>query len=273
MKISLFDKISLILKIYLKLYKMPSKIIFKTFLKPVESIRYVEFSYLLKFLKKNKININGKILDLSSPYVMAYLLNKSENEVIKTDINDMEKKSIKEKRNFKFKKEDGTNLSFDNDSFDLTYSVSVIEHIYKRFIDAVNEMVRVTKSGGYIYISTPVSSKHEEEWIEEDIYSDQYKSDKKTFFQYRFSLEDINEILNAVKDAELFSKSVYWERNEGDYDNFIHKLRDVKFNKNLEFFRNSWFNIWLGSKILSSTSGDFKNSKSYGNISLILKKK
>lgn len=252
---------------------MPFKYIFKTFCKPVESTRYIEFAYLLKFLKSNKLKSNSKVLDVSSPFVMAYLLDRSGNEIFKTDINEDERESIRENNRLKFLKEDSTNLSFKNNTFDLTYSISVIEHVYKGYIKAVDEMIRVTKKGGYIYISAPLSLKHKEEWIEDDIYSDQFKSEGKTFFQYRFSQEDIDEILKSVLNAELISKSVYWERNDGDYDNFTYKVRDLKFNKNLEFIRNSWYNMWVGSKVLSCTPGDFNQPKTFGNISLIFRKK
>ena len=74
MYITILDKVFLVLKIYSRLYKMPFKYIFKTFCKPVESTRYIEFAYLLKFLKSNKLKSNSKVLDVSSPFVMAYLL-------------------------------------------------------------------------------------------------------------------------------------------------------------------------------------------------------
>ena len=133
-------------------------------------------------------------------------------------------------------------------------------------------MVRVTKPGGIIYITTPLSSKLTEEWINEDIYSDQHKNTDKIFFQYRFSQKEIEDILNSAPDAEVVQKHIFWERNEGDYDRFIEKLKNTG-KGSLGFLKNSFLNMFVGSKILNNSPGTFEQSKSFGNISLILRKK
>ncbi|MGQ9631405.1 MAG: class I SAM-dependent methyltransferase [bacterium] len=56
-----------------------------------------------------------------------------------------------------FKVEDTTNMSFEDESFDIVVSFSVIEHIPgedNRF-KALQEMVRVLKKGGYMIITVP----------------------------------------------------------------------------------------------------------------------
>lgn len=45
-------------------------------------------------------------------------------------------------------------LDFDDNTFDFTYSLEVIEHV-KEYKEMVKEMVRVTKTGGLIFIQTP----------------------------------------------------------------------------------------------------------------------
>ncbi len=271
MEISFGDKFSAALKIYSKLLQMPGRTAFKTWFKPAESTRYNEFAYFLKHLKSHPLK-NAYILDISSPYAMAYLLTGNGNRVLKTDINSEEKLSIKESNSLSFAKEDGTALTFTDNTFDAVFSISVIEHIYEGYLDAVKEMVRVTKPGGIIYITTPVSAKITEEWINEDIYSDQHKKTDKIFFQYRFSEKDVNDIINCVPGAEVFQKHIFWERNDGDYDRFIDKLKNTG-KGSIGFLKNSFLNMFVGSKILNNSPGTFEQSKSFGNISLILKKK
>lgn len=45
-------------------------------------------------------------------------------------------------------------LDFKDDTFDVVYSLEVIEHV-KEYKNMVKEMTRVTKTGGYIFIQTP----------------------------------------------------------------------------------------------------------------------
>ena len=52
------------------------------------------------------------------------------------------------------KKEDVTNLSFDNDSFDRTIATCVLVHLYEPEL-AILELKRVTKQGGFITIYVP----------------------------------------------------------------------------------------------------------------------
>lgn len=55
--------------------------------------------------------------------------------------------------------QDMTNLTYDDEMFDITISTSVIEHIfpqanYRGDMFAIREMVRVTKPGGYVLLTT-----------------------------------------------------------------------------------------------------------------------
>ena len=86
MDISFGDKLKTALKIYSKLLSMPGRTAIKTWFKPAESTRYNEFAYFLKYLKSHPLK-DAYILDISSPYAMAYLLTGNGNRVLKTDIN------------------------------------------------------------------------------------------------------------------------------------------------------------------------------------------
>ncbi|PCI21347.1 hypothetical protein COB64_00490 [Candidatus Wolfebacteria bacterium] len=53
-----------------------------------------------------------------------------------------------------FKKEYGEELSFGNDQFDVVNCFTVIEHVEDEE-KCIQEMIRITKPGGHIYINTP----------------------------------------------------------------------------------------------------------------------
>lgn len=271
MRINFVDKISLILKIYSVLHKLPLKAALKTFLKPADSIRYWEFNYLLKYLKKIKLNKGMKVLDVSSPFILSYILSKK-NNVLKTDINNFESQHIKENKNLKFKLEDATCLSFKDDAFDLVYSVSVIEHIYERYLKAVQEMVRVTKPKGLIYLSFPVSKSFVEEWIDEKIYSDQYEKEGQTFFQYRFDEVHYNSLLRNLENCEILIQSIYKENIEGGYDKLIKKIRCSGGSELSKYLKSSMLNLIAGFTLLDKNNSDFENIGLYGNLSVIIRK-
>lgn len=271
MDIKSFDIIKLIIRIYSVLYKMNLKTALKVFLKPAETTRYIEFSYLLRFLTKSKINRKNKILDVSSPFVISYILS-GKNEVLKTDINSEEKLNIRESKNLKFKIEDATKLTFKDNTFDLVYSISVIEHIYQNYLKAVQEMVRVSKQGGFVYLTFPVSNNYKEEWLEFDIYSHQYKNGRKTFFQYRFDKAKVEELLSNLTGVEVISKDIFWERKDGLYDKTINRLRKYHGTNLINYILNSLINLYAGFRLLERKSRDFSFAKSFGNISIILKK-
>ncbi|MCX7834409.1 MAG: class I SAM-dependent methyltransferase [Ignavibacteria bacterium] len=271
MKVTFWDKIKLLLRIYSVLGKMKLRTAVKIFFKPVETTRYVEFSYLLKFLSKYGINKEIKILDVSSPFILSYILSK-QYYVLKTDINEDEKYYIKESNNLKFKIEDATKLSFEDNTFDLVYSISVIEHIYQKFDVAINEMIRVTKHGGILYLTFPVSNNYIEEWIDYDIYSHQYKNGRKTFFQYRFDEVNLEKILDSLKGVEILHKDIFWERKNGKYDKIIDILKKYPGDNFKNFILNSLINLYAGFSLLETVPEGFESNKSFGNISIVLKK-
>jgi SAM-dependent methyltransferase len=272
MNITFMDKLRTLLKIYGKIGKLSkNQQVLTKIINPIDTIRYTEFTYLLKFIKNRNLR-KMNILDISSPFMMSYILA-SENKVLKTDINIEEKSYINETINLSFKLEDATQLSFKDDTFDLIYSISVIEHIYNKYIQAINEMIRVVKQDGYIYLTFPVSVKHVEEWCNTNIYSHQYKKNSKTFFQYRFGESDINNIFESLNNVEVIDMSIYWERNNGQYDKTMLQIKKQLKNKYLTLIKNSFINFICGINLLENKPGDFKSPTLFGNVSIILRKK
>ncbi|MEI7424961.1 MAG: class I SAM-dependent methyltransferase [Candidatus Staskawiczbacteria bacterium] len=272
MKISTIDKLKLIFQIYSVVNMLPTlKLKILTLLIPIETTRYLEFSYFIKFLQKNNLK-NLNILDISSPHMMAYFLSKT-NNVIKTNIDPSEEIFIKQNKKLAFKKEDATKLSFSDNTFDITYSISVIEHIYKDYIAAIQEMIRVTKKSGYVYLTFPISKSHVEEWDIESIYSNQKVLNNKTFFQYRFNKNDVDLIIKKLKNVDVLSMDIYWEKNNYTYDKAMQKLKYNK-NKYIRLISNSVINIFYGFTLFKKIPySNFNNAKNFGNTHLILIKK
>jgi len=150
MKVTFFDKSSLVPKIYSTLFKLPAKYFLYYLLRPIDTTRYMEFSYFLKFLRENNFDKNLKILDVSSPHMMAYYLAKN-NFVLKTNIDESEKKYIKESKRLKFEIVDGTKMPFEDNSFNVVLCCDVLEHV-QDLPKVISEISRVLKIGG-IFIS------------------------------------------------------------------------------------------------------------------------
>ncbi len=172
-----------------------------------------------------------------------------------------------------FKREDATCLTFSDDSFDLVYSISVIEHIYEDRVRAISEMVRVTRLGGLIYITYPVARQIVEECVDFPIYPDQAVRDGRTFFLYRFGSDRVADIIRRIPDTvEVIRQDIFWERRKGLYDWLVQYLRS---SGNPWFFgrlKSALLNLALGLIFFERTFGAFEKHKKFGNAHITLKK-
>lgn len=272
MTVNATDKLKTVLEIYAIIHHLPGwRHAIKILINPMDSTRYIEFAHLLRFLDKNGVRPQ-RILDVSSPHILSYVLSKT-GKVIKTDINPKEGRFIREGENLSFRPEDATRLSFGDDSFDLVCSISVIEHIHGNYLTAVREMARVTKPGGYLYLTFPVSSTRMEEWLGGDPYGFQHRADGRSFFQYRFSEEDLAGICSASSDMEVLDRSVYWERNGGRYDRTMEWLRKDCGDGKINVVKNALVNLVSGFILLENRPAEFRRSKLFGNASIVFRKK
>lgn len=270
-RIGTFQKLALFFRVLRLSFKIPvlkKKISYA--ICPLESTRYVEFAYSLCCIDRYGIQ-TSKTLDVSSPFMLAYLLS-GFGEVVKTDINNDERRYIRESNNLSFKKEDATRMSFADASFDFVYSISVIEHIYEAYCGAVGEMLRVLRPGGYLVLTFPVGRKHQEEWLNDEIYSDQYKDNNLVFFEYRFDENDVNEMLAKIGGYTLIDLSIYWEKTDGATDGLMKMLRKRCRSKIYAEIRKSMLNFWAGLTLLDCTPSGFVMAKSCGIACLLLKK-
>lgn len=275
MKVTFFDKIKLIVSVYsvIPLFPQWGKRL-SLICRPLDAPRYTEFAYLQKCITRHRIQ-SSTILDVSSPYIMSYILSKN-SVVLKTDIDQSEKRFIKDNNNLSFKIEDATRMSFSDNTFDLTYSVSVIEHIYGKYIQALQEMIRVTKSDGYVYVTFPVAKEYQEEWSKGDVYEKQHKSNDTTFFQYRFDEEHVDAIVKALEEesVSILHKDIFWERNNGDYDHLIECIKTETKNKYVNFVKNAFVNFYYGFRLFKERpDNNFTHASSCGNMHIVLQKK
>ena len=109
--------------------------------------------YLYKDFLKTKTPID--ILHTAPEKCFADIIAKNKNiKYIPVDLNP---------ENYSFtncKKEDATNLSFDNNTFDYILSNHVMEHI-KEEEKFLSEFLRVLKPGGRIYLTIPIDFKRD----------------------------------------------------------------------------------------------------------------
>lgn len=246
-------------------------------IRPIEAVRTLEVSYLLKWLNLNSEFRPKLILDISSPYVAAQCIDKKINaDIIKTDINIQEMYIIESLKagNIRFKKEDATNLSFPENHFDFVYSISVIEHIYQKYLTAIEEMIRVTRPGGYIYLTTHTAPKLVEEWVDESIYSNQARNKGKTFFQYRFNTNDILNEIDKIPNVTVECIDLYPESYPGAYDRLVnllkYDLRNSFLNRLKKFCLDFYFGLFLFKKM--PCKNELHNETKIANLHIVLKK-
>jgi len=111
------------------------------------------FKYVNDIIKL--INSDGKFLDVGcgTGRVLKLLSNKiSKSNIFGVDISDLFINELKNE--FNVCVYDGNILPFEDDFFNVVGSFTVLEHIDKpyKFLD---ELIRITKKGGYIIISCP----------------------------------------------------------------------------------------------------------------------
>jgi SAM-dependent methyltransferase len=116
-----------------------------------------------------------KVLDVSSPKVTSLVLGR-EAEVWATDLDDEAIFSRWKKtadacgiQQYHVEYQDARHLQFDGNSFDLVYSISVVEHIPGNGdAEALAEMARVVKRGGKVVVEVPYRHSAEEIYQEYD---------------------------------------------------------------------------------------------------------
>lgn len=164
---------------------------------PVSCVRYFEYTFADEVIKQYD-GFQGEIqvLDISSPRLWPFWLGEkcdARVTMVNPDRNDL----AASRRSVRFLKQperitladdvDTTDLPFLVDSFDLTTSISVIEHINgDGDSKMMSEIARVTRSGGLAVVTFPVKPMFENEYRKTDPYGTQESARDRGFFFQRF---------------------------------------------------------------------------------------
>lgn len=141
--------------------------------------RFPEYCFMGKaiidFVSRDHVSRQLKILDVGSPKSFGlYFAHSLESEIHLTDIDVLNVAEYKlmhhavetnAKGKALFSLHDGRRLAYADDSFDVVYSMSVVEHIGGEGGDSecVGEMVRVLKPGGLLLVTVPAGGTYLEQ--------------------------------------------------------------------------------------------------------------
>lgn len=175
--------------------------------------RYPEYHYFYQYINEH-LAMNGsadtRILDVGSPKLFGlYLANRLPIRLECTDISPRNIdeyvimwQSLRERAigQVDFSIMDARKLDAERDSYDVVYSMSVIEHIEGERADgeALLEMLRVLKPGGLLLFSVPLGNRHQEQLRPlsgSDHVGD--AGDRDRFFQRIYSPDSLNDRLLA----------------------------------------------------------------------------
>jgi SAM-dependent methyltransferase len=117
-----------------------------------------------------------RILDVSSPKVLSLYLGRARRSITATDLDDAKIFSrwamlarISGVKAYEVQYQDARKLTYPHDSFDLVYSISVIEHIPGNGdTEALEEFGRVTKPGGIVMVEVPYRHQNKDYFFDYD---------------------------------------------------------------------------------------------------------
>ncbi len=169
----------------------------------------------------------ARILDIGSPKCFGlYLADKLEVEVEMTDVSRLNldeyslmSKSLaaRAKGHVHFSTQDARALDYEDSTFDIVYSMSVIEHIEGEQGDSesIREMVRVLKPGGLLLLSVPFGKKYVEQLRRGFAHAVEKTRDQSLYFFQRIydrtALE--NRILSALGGLQVRSEWTIWRES------------------------------------------------------------
>jgi SAM-dependent methyltransferase len=223
-------------------FKIAKQLLFKgkpsprLLLNPVSIVRYFEFDFVnINLQLKDDI----KVLDISSPYLFGfYQANKFKLEYryINPDLKDLNNViSLSAKNKFRSgyiaRQMDALNLDYPDNYFDRVISISVIEHIKDDGdSEAMKEIWRVLKPGGFFIFSVPVKKMFEIEYTHKDEYNlNTEKKSGKYFFQRIYDQQKIDErLLSSINNYEIISRKVFGCTEKAFYQGY--KNRWIKYS-------------------------------------------
>ena len=192
------------------------------------SSRYKVWDSVKEFL--DKIEVGSKILEVGCGNGKNLLYRKDDLQSYGCDISD-EFVMICKERGLNVEKGNNINLNYETNYFDNTMSVAVIHHIssQERRIQAIKELVRVTKPGGSIFI---------EVWA--------MKQDESS--RFNFTDQDILVPFKDKASRNILGKRFYHIYKDGELEKEIEILDNIKIIK--KFYEKGNWGIILEKLIL-----------------------
>ncbi|MGD9580503.1 MAG: class I SAM-dependent methyltransferase [Vampirovibrionia bacterium] len=208
------------------------------------------------YVSYNFPQINTKITDLGS-YVFKQL--DRIKKIKELNVNYQNSKLIIEKQ-------DATQLTYENNSFDRVSAISSIEHIPNNGdSDAIKEIHRVLKPGGIAVISVPYNNNcYEEKYREQTNYSIE-KKEEPVFFSHYYDEEALYNRLINISEFEL-EKITYLGEKDFSYFNFW--CTKVPIRNCIKYFIG-WINPIMALKYYRILEETDKNKAQIAVISLI----
>ena len=199
---------------------------------PVSCVRLFEFTFADEVVRKHKGFRDGdRVLDISSPRLWPFWLGEKRGArvtMVNPDTDDLAAsrrgaRFLKHRDRFSMVDDvDATALPYADDSFDLTTSISVIEHINgDGDSKMMSEVARVTRPGGLAVVTFPVKPDFEHEYRKNDPYGTQeFVHDKGVFFQRFYDVKSIQaRILESGRFTEIVRR-YYVENPPGWFEEY-----------------------------------------------------
>jgi len=215
----------------------------------MKKINYMIKNFIIKVQKKNDVweyekifhflrrNFDDKnlisILDVGSGNCdFEFFLSKKLNNVIFycVDINnDLVKLALS--NGFKAIKANILELPFENNLFDVVHCSHVIEHLYyPDIVKAIDELVRVTKPGGFIIIRSPLWANHR--FFHDIDHIRPYPP--QAILNYFNNLQQQKRNKVPIKKVAYWKTRPYLELDPNQHDSYLIKILNL-------FFKISWY--------------------------------
>ena len=198
---------------------------------PVSIVRYFEFSFAADFVQWDSVR---KGLDVSSPRLLfIYLLHKFPKihfDIINPDCRDIRETEeyldvLKLRNRSNVLSLDVMNAPFQENSYDVITSLSVLEHIPDDDDTVVIRKIwSFLKTKGRLIITVPCSRTYYEEWNDVDKYGlGNPTKDGKYFFQRVYDMPTIREKIIDVLGTEPVMMKIFGEKEKGIYADYEKK--------------------------------------------------
>lgn len=216
-------------------------------MQPVNSYtRYPEYHYFFQCIREHLSPATGaglRALDVGSPKLFGFYL--ADRLPVALDCTDISPRNIDEyvimwhglkdaaRGNIDFSIQDVRRLGLEDESYDVVYSMSVIEHVEgeRSDGDALREMLRVLKPGGLLLFSVPAGDVHQEQLrplTGADHVSD--AGDRDSFFQHIYSPATVRERLlePILPDVEERKSVIISRRRDRLLDRYLDLGQDAR---------------------------------------------